>query len=90
MMRMTAVLAATAGGAAVGWVCGLVPVPPVVRVAAASALGVFVGATVSGTVLYYRACNAPTPAGLAPSRSAPPTSFFSALRLRRGETRHAD
>ena len=42
-MRIMSVLAATGAGAAVGWVCGLVPVWPVVRLAAAAVIGSFVG-----------------------------------------------
>jgi hypothetical protein len=40
-MRIMSVLAATAAGAAVGWVCGLVRVWPPVRLAAAAILGSF-------------------------------------------------
>ena len=43
-MRIMSVLAATGAGAVVGWVCGLVPVWPVVRLAVASVMGSFVGA----------------------------------------------
>jgi hypothetical protein len=42
-MRIMSVLAATGAGAAVGWVCGLVPVWPVARLAAAAVIGSFVG-----------------------------------------------
>ena len=40
---MMSVLAATGAGAAVGWVCGLVPVWPVARVMAAAFIGSVVG-----------------------------------------------
>ena len=43
-MRIMSVLAATGAGAVVGWVCGLVPVWPVARLAVASVMGSFVGA----------------------------------------------
>ena len=43
-MRIVSVLAATGAGAAVGWVCGLVPVWPVARLVAASVMGALVGA----------------------------------------------
>ena len=42
-MRIVSVLAATGAGAAVGWVCGLVPVWPVARLAAAVVMGAVVG-----------------------------------------------
>lgn len=42
-MRIVAVLAATGAGAAVGWVCGLIPVWPVARLAAALVMGAVVG-----------------------------------------------
>jgi hypothetical protein len=42
-MRIISVLAATGAGAAVGWVCGLVPVWPVARLAAAAVIGSVVG-----------------------------------------------
>lgn len=42
-MRIISVLAATGAGAAVGWVCGLVPVWPVARLATAVVIGSFVG-----------------------------------------------
>ena len=42
-MRIISVLAATGAGAAVGWVCSLVPVWPVARLAAAAVIGAFVG-----------------------------------------------
>jgi hypothetical protein len=41
---MMPVLAATGAGAAVGWLCGLVPVWPVVRLTAAAVMGYLVGA----------------------------------------------
>jgi len=43
-MKVMSVLAATGAGAALGWVCGLVPVWPVVRIAAAAAIGWIAGA----------------------------------------------
>lgn len=43
-MRIMSVLAATGACAVVGWVCGLVPVWPVARLAVASVMGSFVGA----------------------------------------------
>jgi len=46
-MRIVSVLVATAAGAAVGWVCGLVPVWPVVRLVAAAVLGLVAGAIAS-------------------------------------------
>jgi hypothetical protein len=49
-MRIMSVLAATGAGAAVGWICGLVPVWPVARLAAAAVLGSFVGA--AGVVVF--------------------------------------
>ena len=48
-MRIVSVLAATGAGAAVGWVCGLVPMWPVARLIAASVFGALVGAV--GVVL---------------------------------------
>ena len=42
-MRIVSVLAATGAGAAVGWVCGLVPMWPVARLIAASVFGALVG-----------------------------------------------
>ena len=42
-MRILSVLAATGAGAGVGWVCGMVPVWPVARLAAAAVSGWFVG-----------------------------------------------
>ena len=45
-MRIISVVAATGAGAAVGWVCGLLPVWPVARLVAASLMGSFVGAAV--------------------------------------------
>ena len=50
-MRAASVLAATGAGAAIGWVCGLVQVLPVVRIAVASVMGAFVGAAVSSVVV---------------------------------------
>jgi hypothetical protein len=49
-MRIMSVLAATGAGAAVGWVCGLVPVWPVVRFAVATVIGLIVGAV--GVVVF--------------------------------------
>lgn len=43
-MRIMFVLAATGAGAAIGWLCGVVPIWPVARIAAASVIGFFVGA----------------------------------------------
>lgn len=42
-MRILSVIAATGAGAAMGWVCGLVPVWPGARLAAAAVIGSFVG-----------------------------------------------
>ena len=50
-MRIMSVLAATGAGAAVGWVCGLVPVWPVARLAAAAVIGSVVG-SVSVVVVF--------------------------------------
>ena len=49
-MRVMSVLAATGIGAVVGWVCGLVPVWPGARLAAASVIGSFVGS--AGVVVF--------------------------------------
>jgi len=49
-MRIMSVLVATGAGAAVGWVCGLVPVWPVARLAAAAVIGSFVGSV--GVVVF--------------------------------------
>jgi hypothetical protein len=49
-MRIISVLAATGAGAAVGWVCGLVPVWPGARLAAAAVVGSIVGA--AGVVIF--------------------------------------
>ena len=43
-------LAATGAGAAVGWVCGLVPVWPIARIAAAAVIGSLVGSV--GVVVF--------------------------------------
>ena len=48
-MGIVSVLAATGAGAAVGWVCGLVPMWPIARLIAASVMGALVGAV--GVVL---------------------------------------
>ncbi len=45
-MRIISVVAATGAGAAVGWVCGLLPLWPVARLAAASLMGSVAGAVV--------------------------------------------
>lgn len=47
------VLAATAAGAAVGWVCGLVPVWPVARLTAAAVIGSFVGSVGVLVVVFF-------------------------------------
>lgn len=49
-MRFMSVLAATGAGAAVGWVCGRVPVWPGARLAAAAVIGSFVGSV--GVVVF--------------------------------------
>jgi hypothetical protein len=49
-MKIMSVLAATGAGAAVGWVCGLVPVWPGARLAAAAVIGSFVGSV--GVVVF--------------------------------------
>ena len=45
-MRIISVVAATGAGAALGWVCAVLPMWPVARLAAASLMGSFVGAVV--------------------------------------------
>lgn len=61
-MRIMSVLAATGAGAAVGWVCGLVPVWPVARFAAAAVMGSIVGAI--GVVLVLVTLNRSGSGGL--------------------------
>jgi hypothetical protein len=48
-MRIVSVLAATGVGAVVGWICGLVPMWPIARLATAAVMGAVVGA--AGVVL---------------------------------------
>lgn len=43
-MRIIPVLVATGAGAGVGWLCGLVPVWPIVRLTTAAVMGLVIGA----------------------------------------------
>jgi hypothetical protein len=62
-MRILSVFAATAAGAAVGWVCSLVPVWPPVRLAAAAVFGAF-AAFVSIVVLVLLTLKLPGSGGI--------------------------
>ena len=57
-MRIMSVLAATGAGAAVGWICGSVPVWPVARFAAAAAISWFF-ALVASVVIFLLTVRGP-------------------------------